>query len=73
MRAAFEDFLNKAIVMVFKPTLQIHDEKMVGRGRPWSLRTDYRRQEDYNHFEMDLDSQKVKESESTITVRMGIR
>lgn len=73
IRAAFDDVLKKVVSIVFTPALKIHDENIVGRGRPWSLRVDYRRQEENNHFNFDLESQSVQKKTSTIGVRLGIR
>jgi hypothetical protein len=73
IRASFDDVLTKVIGMIFTPAIKIHDEDMVGRGRPWSLRQDYRSQAEYNHFTFDLESQAVQKKASTISVRLGLK
>lgn len=73
IRAAFDDLLKKVIAMIFVPAIKIQDGEMVGRGRPWSLRVDYRRQSEYNHFVFDLESQAVQQKTSTIGVRLGLQ
>lgn len=73
IRAAFDDVIKRVVNMVFTPALKIHDENMVGRGRPWSLRMDYRHQEENNHFVFDLESQAVQKKASTIGVRLGLK
>lgn len=72
VRAAFDDILKKVVTMIFVPAIKIQDGEMVGRGRPWSLRLDYRKQEEYNHFTFDLESQAVQKKISTIGVRLGL-
>lgn len=73
IRASFDDVMAKVISMVFTPTLRLHDEDIVGRGRPWSLRMDYRSQVENNHFVFDLESQGVQKRTSTIAIRLGLK
>jgi len=73
IRAAFDDVLKRVVGMIFTPAIKIRDEEMVGRGRPWSLRADYRKQEENNHFTFDLESQGVQKKTSTISVRLGLK
>lgn len=73
VKAAFDDLLQKVITMIFTPALKIQDGEMAGRGRPWSLRADYRKQEEYNRFHLVLESQTVQRKTSTIGVRLGLQ
>lgn len=73
VRAAFDDILKKVVTMIFTPAVKLQDGEMVGRGRPWSLRADYRKQEEYNHFTFDLESQAVQKKSSAISVRLGLQ
>jgi hypothetical protein len=73
IKASFDDVLTKVITMIFTPATKLHDEDMVGRGKPWSLRSDYRRQEENNHFVFDLESQAVQKRTSQIAIRLGLK
>jgi len=73
VRAAFDDILKKVVGMIFIPTVKIQEGEIDGRGRPWSLRTDYRQKIENNHFTFDLESQSVQKKVSTIGVRLGLK
>jgi hypothetical protein len=73
VRAAFDDIIKKVVTMIFTPAVKLQDGEMAGRGKPWSLRMDYRQQAENNHFAFDLESQSVQKKVSTIGVRLGLK
>lgn len=73
IRAAFDDILKKVVTMIFTPAVKLQDGEMVGRGKPWSLRSDYRQQTENNQFTFNLESQSVQKKSSAISVRLGLQ
>lgn len=73
IQASFDDIVKKVVSMIFTSALKLQDGEIGGRGKPWSLRSDYRQQVENNQFIFNLESQSVQKKSSTISVRLGLQ
>jgi hypothetical protein len=71
MNAAFEDVEKRIVAKLFEPSLKIPDGPMAGRGKPFSLRVDYRSSTENSHYELDLESTKIQIKQSQIGLRIA--
>jgi len=71
-KAAVDDILKRIVAEMFTPALKLPTGDIVGRGRPWSLRLDYRKSEEHKHYKVHLKSEQVTVKSSTIGIRMAL-
>jgi hypothetical protein len=72
IQAATDEILKAITTAMFTPTLKLPQGDIAGRGKPWSLRADYRRSEETSHVRFNLDSSKVQLKSSQISIRLSI-
>ncbi len=73
LKAAWDEVVSQITANLFTRTLKLPDGPMAGRGKAWSLRSDYRYSEEQNHYVAILQSKSVSLKESLISVRMAIK
>jgi hypothetical protein len=71
-KAAVDDILHHIVAEMFTPSLKLPTGDIVGRGKPWSLRVDYRHSEEHKHYKVLLKSEQVSLKSSTIGIRMAL-
>jgi hypothetical protein len=72
IRAATDDLLKRIVSEMFTPSLKLPTGEIVGRGKPWSLRVDYRKSEEHKRWTIDLKSEQIVYKDSTIGIRMAL-
>jgi hypothetical protein len=73
IQASMDQVTSKIIEMLFVQKLQLPTEPMAGRGKPWSLRMDYRRTEENKHYRTDLTADKIQVKDSQIGLRIALQ
>jgi hypothetical protein len=72
VKSAVDDILRRVVAEMFTPALKLPTGDIVGRGKPWSLRVDYRHSEEHKHYTVIVKSEKVALKNSAIGIRMAL-
>lgn len=72
VQAAMDEIMKKVTDMMFKIPLKLPDGDMVGRGKAWSLRSDFRRQQYDFNMELKLNSTHANIKDSQISLRLAV-
>lgn len=71
--ASFDEVVNKIVAALFTEALKIPNQPIADRGKPWSLRADFRQSEDHAHWGIDLQSDKIQVKNTQISLRLGLQ
>jgi hypothetical protein len=69
---AMDEIIKRVTDMMFTPALKLPDGPMEGRGKPFSLRADYRRSAQNDTYRTVLDSQRIQVKDTQLNIRMAI-
>jgi len=69
--AAFDGIEAKITEILFTPELKLPDGDMAGRGKPWSLRADYRKSTETENFKAHIQSGDVIIKDSQVSIRLA--
>lgn len=72
VKTALDDIVRRIVAEMFTPALKLPTGDIVGRGKPWSLRIDYKHSEEHKHFKVIVKSEQVALKSSTIGIRMAL-
>lgn len=73
VKAAWDEISRKIIEELFRQALKLPNEPIVGRGKAWSLRVDYKKSEVNKHFIATLEGKAIQVKESLIGLRLADR
>ena len=73
IQASMDQVTTQIINLMFVQKLKLPTEPIVGRGKPWSIRADYRRSEENSHYHTVLQADKVQIKDSQIGIRMALQ
>jgi len=73
IQASMDQITSKVIDLLFVQKLKLPTEPIVGRGKPFSLRVDYRKTEENKHFKLSLEADKVQIKDSQIGLRIAVQ
>ncbi len=72
LKAAWDEVVRQITANLFKRQLQLPTGSIEGRGKPWSLRTDYKYSEENNRYVAILESSAATLKKSQISIRMAV-
>lgn len=73
IQASMDEVVKQITSALFRPAMRLPEEPMAGRGKPWSLRVDYRRSSEHARWSATLDSDKVTLKDTQISLRMSVK
>ena len=72
VKAAVDDIIRRVVGEMFAPALKLPTGDIAGRGKPWSLRIDYKHSEEHKHYKVTVKAEQVSLKTSTIGIRMAL-
>ncbi len=73
LAASWDEVTNQVIQLMFKPAPTLPSGGIAGRGKAWSLRVDYERNELHRNFVTELNARTVSKKTSQIGLRLAIQ
>lgn len=72
IQAAMDEVMKHIVTSMFTPALKLPQGELAGRGKAWSLRTDYVESRENSNYQATLDSRRVTVKNSQISLRMAL-